>query len=131
MNASRTIVEHNRESRAKAISPGDATTFEIDRQSGQNISNIGGDQTINYGDRSRSSRLGKALAAVGLLLSLVGLVLLAVFGVMTAHSVLQAMKNGGVETPYTQYLPSAWPAAVGLIVSGFVVNRVARILVGR
>ena len=57
--------------------------------------------------------------------------LLAVFGVMTAHRVLHAMKNAGVQTPYTQYLPSAWPATVGLIVSGLVVNRVARILVGR
>jgi hypothetical protein len=109
----------------------DATTFEIDRQSGANISNIGGDQTIYYGDRNRATRVGKVLAALGLLLSLVGLVLLVVFGVMTAHSVLHAAKDGGVEKPYTQYLPSAWPAAVGLIVSGFVVNRVARIVVGR
>ena len=131
MNASRTIVEHDRESPGRAVSSDDATTFEIDRQSGQNISNIGGDQKIYYGDRDRSSRWGKVLAAVGLLLSLVGLVLVAVFGVMTAHGVLHAARTGGVETPYTQYLPSAWPAAVGLIVSGFVVNRVARILVGR
>lgn len=131
MNASRTTGEQNRESAGRAVGSGDATTFEIDRQSGQNISNIGGGQTIYYGDRSRSSRWGKVLAAVGLSLSLVGLVLLAVFGVMTAQSVLHAMKNGGVETPYTQYLPSAWPATVGLIVSGLVVNRVARILVGR
>ena len=29
------------------------------------------------------------------------------------------------------HLPSAWPATVGLIVTGLVVNRVARILVGR
>ena len=131
MNANRTIVEHHRELPKRAVGRGDATTFEIDRQSGQSISNIGRDQTIYYGDRSRASRWGKVLAAVGLLLSLVGLVLLAVVGVMTAHSVLYAMKNGGVETPYTQYLPSAWPATVGLIVSGVVVNRVARILVGR
>ncbi len=109
----------------------DPTTFEIDRQSGQNISNVGGDQTIYYGDRNRASRLGKGLAALGLVLSLVGLALLIVLGVMTAHSVLDAAKNGGVQKPYTQYLPSVWPAAVGLIVSGFVVNRVARILVGR
>jgi hypothetical protein len=131
MNARRTNVEHNRESPARAVRSGDARTFEIHRQSGQSISNIGGDQTIYYGDHDRPRRWGKALAAVGLLLSLVGLVLLAVFGVMTTHSVLYAMNNGGVETPYTQYLPSAWTAAVGLIVSGFVVNRVARIVVGR
>ena len=37
----------------------------------------------------------------------------------------------GVETPYTQYLASSWPAAVGLLMGGFVVNRFAQILVGR
>jgi len=131
MNAIPTIVDHNLESPSRAVGSGAGTTFEIDRQSGQNISNIGRDQTIYYGDRSRSSRWGKVLAAVGLLLSLVGLVLLAIFGAMTAHNVLNAMNNGGVQTPYTQYLPSAWPATIGLIVSGVVVNRVARILVGR
>ena len=109
----------------------DATTFEIDRQSGQNISNIGGDQTIYYGDRNRPVRAGKLLSAFGLVLSLVGLALLVVFGVMTTHSVLQAANNGGVQKPYTQYVPSAWPAVVGLLVSGFFVNRVARIVVGR
>ena len=129
MNASRTTTEPNHELLRRPAGSGDATTFEIDRQSGQNISNIGGDQTIYYG--SRVSRWGKVLAAVGLLLSLVGLALLVIFGVMTAHNVLQAMDDGGVKTPYTQYLPSAWPATVGLIVTGVVVNRVARILVGR
>jgi hypothetical protein len=107
------------------------TTFEVDRQSGQNISNIGGDQKIYYGERNGASRSGKVLAALGLLLSLVGLALLVVFGVMTVHSVLNAAKNGGIMKPYTQYLPAAWPAAIGLIVGGFVVNRVARIVVGR
>ena len=131
MNASRTTVDDDRESAGRTLALSEATTFDVDRQSGQNISNIGGDQTIYYGDRNRASRLGKVLATTGLLLSLVGLVLLVVFGVMTAHSVLYAAKNGGVEKPYTQYLPSAWPATLGLIVSGFVVNRVARIVAGR
>jgi hypothetical protein len=131
MNASHTTVQHDRESPVTAAASRDATTFDIDRQSGQNISNIGGDQTIYYGNRDRAARAGKVLAALGLLLSLVGLAFLVVLGVMTAHSVLDAAKNGGVQKPYTQYLPSAWPGAVGLIVSGFVVNRVARIVVGR
>ena len=129
MNASRTSADHDRESPGRPVSSSDATTFEIDRQSGQNISNIGRDQTIYYGDRS--SRWGKVLATVGLFLSLVGLVLLVAFGVTTTHSVLNAMKNGGVQTPYTQYLPSAWPTAVELFIGGFVMNRVARIVVGR
>ena len=114
------------------MSTSDMTTaYEIGHQSGQNISNVGGDQTIYYGERSRGSRAGKLLAALGLLLSLVGLALLVVFGVMTAHNVLQATKDHHFGKPYTQYLPSGWPAAFGLIVSGFVVNRVARIVVGR
>jgi hypothetical protein len=131
MNATRTSVESHLEPTESAMNSSIDTAFEIDRQSGGTISNVGGDQTIYYGDRNRPSRWGKVLAAVGLLLSLVGLVLLVVFGVMTAHSVLDAMKNHEFEKPYTQYLASGWPAAVGLIVTGFVVNRVARILVGR
>jgi hypothetical protein len=107
------------------------TTYEIDRQSGQNISNVGGDQTIYYGDRDGAPRLGKVLAALGLLLSLVGVALLVVFGVMTAHSVVHAVKNHEFTKQYTQYVPSAWPAPLGLIVGGFVVNRVARIMTGR
>ena len=109
----------------------DATIFEIDTQSGQNISNIGRDQTIYYGDRSRSARAGRVLGALGLLLSLVGLALLVLTGVTTAHSVLGAVHDGGVQTPYTQYLPPWWTAPVGLSVGGFVVNRLARIMVGR
>ena len=131
MSATRTSLERDAEPTESAMTSSVDTAFEIDRQSAGNISNVGGDQTIYYGDRNRSSRWGKLLAAVGLLLSLVGLVLLVVFGVMTAHSVLDAMKNHDFGKPYTQYLPSGWPAAFALIVSGFVVNRVARILVGR
>jgi hypothetical protein len=106
-------------------------SFEIDRQSGQNISNIGGDQTIYYGDRSRAVRIGKVLGALGLFLSLVGVALLVPIGVTTANSMLHAVHAGGVEAPYTQYLPSGWPAVVGLLVGGFVVKRFARIMVGR
>ena len=131
MSATRTSVERHLEPTESVMTSSVDTAFEIDRQSGGTISNVGGDQTIYYGERTRPSRWAKVLAAVGLLLSLVGLVLLVVFGVMTAHSVLDAMRNHEFEKPYTQYLASGWPAAVGLIVSGFVVNRVARILVGR
>lgn len=113
------------------MSTTDMTTYEIERQSGQNISNIGGDQTIYYGDHNGAPRWGKVLAALGLMLSLVGVALLVIFGVMTAHSVLHAVKDHAFEKPYTQYLPAAWPAALGLIVGGFVVNRVARIVAGR
>jgi hypothetical protein len=109
----------------------DATIFEIDTQLGQNISNIGGDQRVYIGDRSRSARVGRVLGALGLLLSLVGLALLVLVGVTTAHTVLDAVHDGGIQVPYTQYLPSGWPAPVGLSVGGFVVNRLARIMVGR
>jgi hypothetical protein len=131
MNASRTTVLGDRETSESASTSPDATTFGIDRQSGANISNVGGDQTIYYGDRNRANRWGKVLAALGLLLSLVGLALLVVFGVMTAHNVLNAMRDHDFGKPYNQYLPSGWPASVALMVSGFVVNRVARILISR
>jgi hypothetical protein len=107
------------------------TAFEIDSQSAHNISNIGGNQTINYGDRSRATRLGKILAALGLVLSLVGLALLVPIGMATAQNVLDAVHAGGVQTPYTQYLASSWSAALALLIGGFVTNRLARILVGR
>ena len=107
------------------------TAFEIDSQSGGSISNIGGNQTINYGDRGPAARIGKVLAALGLVLFLVGLALLVPVGVATTQEVLDAVRDGGVQTPYTQYLASSWPAAVGLLMGGFVVNRFARILVGR
>ena len=107
------------------------TVFEIARQSAQSISNVGGNQTINYGDRSRAARIGKVLAALGLVLCLVGLALLVPIGVATTQNVLAAVHADGVETPYTQYLASSWPAAVGLVMGGLVVNRFAQILVGR
>jgi hypothetical protein len=126
-----TTVHDDRESVATATTSNDGITFEIDRQSGANISNIGGDQTIYYGDRSRSTRIGKIVAALGLVLSLVGFALLVIIGVMTAHRVLHDLHAGGVQTPYTHYVPSYWPIAAGLLVGGFVFRRFARILLGR
>ena len=114
------------------MNPSEATTFEIEAQSGQNISNIGGDQTIYFGDRSRATRIGRVLATLGLLLSLLGFAVLVPVGVTTAHSVLRDIHHpGGLQTPYTHYLSWGWFAAVGLLVGGFVIKRVARILVGR
>ena len=49
MNASRTTIDHDHGSPGSAATSSDPVTFEIDRQSGQNISNVGGDQTIYYG----------------------------------------------------------------------------------
>jgi hypothetical protein len=105
--------------------------FDIDSQLAQTISNIGGNQTIHYGYRSRAGRIGKLVAVLGLLLSLAGLALLVAVAVTSAQSALDAVHGGGVQTPYTQYLASGWPVAVGLLVGGFVVNRFARIVVGR
>ena len=105
--------------------------FDIDSQVAQNISNIGGNQTIHYGDRTRAARIGKVMAVLGLLLSFAGLALLVAVAVPTTQSVLDAVDGGGVETPYTQYLASGWPVAVGLFVGGFVLNRFARIIVAR
>jgi hypothetical protein len=113
------------------MSSNSTTTFDIDRQSGQSISNVGGDQTIYYGDRSRATRAGKVLASLGLVLLLVGLALLVVMSVVTAHNVLHVISNGDAKPPYTKYVPAFWPLTVGLLVGGVVVNRVARIVVGR
>jgi hypothetical protein len=106
-----------------------ATTFEVDHQSGHTISNIGGDQTIYYGDRGRAARVGKILAALGLFVCLVGAAMLVPIGVTTATHMLHAAD--GIHTPYTRYLPSVWPAPLGLLIGGFVVTRFARIMVGR
>ena len=106
-------------------------SFDVDSQLAQSISNVGGNQTIHYGDRSRATRIGKAIAVLGLLLSLTGFALLVAVAAATTHGVLDAVNAGGVETPYTQYLASGWQVAAGLLVGGFVVNRFARIVVSR
>jgi hypothetical protein len=105
--------------------------FEIDEQLASTISNIGGSQTIYYGDRGRTARIGKAVAVLGLVLSVVGLALLVAVGVATAQTALDAVHDGAAQTPYTQYLAPGWPVAVGLLVGGYIVNRFARILTAR
>lgn len=129
MNPSPTSVECDPESTGRAPTLSDATSFEIDRQSGQTISNIGGDQTVYYGDRSPGIRMGKVLAALGLLLSLIGSALLVPIGLTTMHGVLHAHADGA-HAPW-HYVPGYWPAAVGLLVGGYVVRHFARIMLGR
>ena len=131
VNAIRTSVDRDREATSQLMSPGDATTFDIDRQAGANISNVGGDQTIYYGDRSRAIRAGKLVAAFGLCLSLIGFALLVTIGVTAAHRVMHDAHAGGIHAPYTQYVASYWPAAAALLVAGFVFRRFARIMIGR
>ena len=109
----------------------DSTTFEVEQQSGQSISNIGGDQTNYYGDRGGAARVGKILGVVGLCLSMVGVALLVLAVVATVHNVLHDVHSGGIKPPVTHYLPGIWPAAVGLLLGGFVIKRAARIAVGR
>ncbi len=112
------------------MNPSDVTTFEIDAQSGQNVSNIGGDQTIYFGDRSRATRVCKAAEAFGLLLSLVGLALLVPVAVATAHIVVHDIR-GHDHHAVAHYLSAGWAVAVGLLVVGFVIKRFARITIGR
>jgi uncharacterized membrane protein YidH (DUF202 family) len=108
-----------------------ASTFEVDKQLANTISNIGGNQAIYYGDRSPTARIGKVLAVLGLVLCLAGLALFVAVGVATTQNVLDAVHNGAARTPYTQYVASGWSAAIALLVGGFVINRFARILTGR
>jgi hypothetical protein len=131
VSANHTTIERDPELIGTAVNSSPATAFDIDRQSGATISNIGGDQTIYYGERGRVTRAGKALAAFGLLLSLAGFALLVSLCVMTGHRVLQDAHAGGIHGPYTQYVPSYWPAAAALLVGGFIFRRVVRIIVGR
>jgi hypothetical protein len=100
----------------------------VDEQLANTISNIGGSQTIYYGDRGRTARIGKVLGVLGLVLCVAGLALLVVVGVATAQTVVAAVHDGSAQAPYTQYVASGWRAAVGLLVGGFIVNRFARIL---
>ena len=113
------------------MNPSDTTTFEVDQQSGQNISNVGGNQTNYYGERKGVARAGKILGALGLFLSVVGVAVLVPVAVATVHNLLHDAHHGGIKPPVTHYLPPVWPAAVGLLLSGFVVKRAARIAVER
>lgn len=103
------------------------TRFDIDRQWGESINNVGGNQTINLGG-GRSVVVGRVMGAIGLALSLGGLALLVSVAVTTTQSVLEAVDNGGAEAPYTQYLASSWVPAVALLVAGIVVNRFGRVI---
>ena len=116
------------------MNPSEITTFEIEAQSGQNVSNIGGDQTIYFGDRGLYTY--KCYGVVDLAIT---------YGIpvwksaapwfkleiYNAHSVLHDIHGQGLQTPYTHYLSAGWAAAVGLLVVGFVVKRFARVTVGR
>jgi hypothetical protein len=113
------------------MNPSEATTFEIEAQSGQNISNIGGDQTIYFGDRGRAAHIGRVLGTVGLVLSVLGSVVLVPAAVTTAHGVLHDIHHGGLQTPYTRYVSWVCVVAAGLLVGGLLIKRFARILVGR
>jgi hypothetical protein len=104
------------------------THFDIDRQLGENINNVGGNQTFNIGGGGRSVVVGKVLSVLGLVLSLGGIALLVSVAVATTQNVLDAVENGGAEAPYTQYLASAWPPAVALLVAGTVVKRLGRVI---
>jgi hypothetical protein len=110
-----------------SVSNADAR-FDIDRQIGDSINNVGGNQTINVGSAGRSAVVGKVLAAVGLALSFGGLALLVSVAVMTTQNVLDAAENEGAEAPYTQYLASTWRPAVALLVVGIVVKRFGRVI---
>jgi hypothetical protein len=104
------------------------TRFDIDRQWGESINNVGGNQTINFEGGGRSVVVGRVMGAIGLALSLGGLALLISVAVTTTQSVLDAVDNGGAEAPYTQYLASSWVPAVALLVAGIVVKRFGRVI---
>jgi hypothetical protein len=109
------------------------TLFEVDTQSAETISNVGGDQNFYLGGdgRSRARALARAAAALGLATLFGGLAALGLTIVETTQSVLAANSDGGVTEPYTQYLDGNWPIAVSLLAAGVVLTRFGRLFTSR
>ena len=104
------------------MSVGDITTFDVEQQSGQSISNVGGDQMNYYRDSGGAGRVGKILGVVGLCMSVVGVALLVLVVVAAVHNVVHDLHAAGVKPLVVHDVPAVWPGAVGLLVGGFVVS---------
>jgi hypothetical protein len=101
-------------------------TFEVKTQAAAAINNIGGDQTIYSGERR--SPVPRLISVLGLLLSLAGLGLLVLTGIRTADTLLALNYWPPSPAYYTAALPSYWLPAVIMLVGGFVLSKVGRVL---
>jgi hypothetical protein len=109
-----------------------APLFEIETQSATTISNVGGDQNV-YLDaaRRRAAAIGRAAAAVGLVLCFGGIGLLVATIVQTTQGVLDDLHGSGIDSPYTQYVSGLWLPTVVLLVVGIVLVRFGRLYASR
>jgi hypothetical protein len=98
--------------------------FGISSQSGDLITNVGGDQYIGERPR-RSASIGRALAALGLAFFFAGLFMLAAAGLEVYRAT-----DGLAETTSVVVPGYAIPAGM-LVVAGIVLNRFGRLFAGR
>jgi hypothetical protein len=103
---------------------GHGSHFGISSQSGDLITNVGGDQYIGERPR-RSASIGRALAALGLAFFFAGLFMLAAAGLEVYEAT-----DGLAETTSVVVPGYAIPAGI-LVVAGIVLNRFGRLFAGR
>jgi hypothetical protein len=106
---------------------GSDATFELERQSAETISNVGGNQNVYYdGKRTRAAVVvGRAVA---LAVFFAGLGLLIVTIVHTTNAVLgDADRN----TNWANDISNTWMPAVVLLGAGIVLTRFGRLFAGR
>jgi hypothetical protein len=103
-------------------------TFEIDRQLAGAITNVGGDQNTFLGDTDgRGAVIARAIATVGLMISVTGLGFLVVGGIETGRALPPpdwAQYNDYVAT-------NRLTVAVILIVAGIVIGKIGRLFARR
>ena len=96
------------------------THFDVPSQSGGSIANVGGNLYVG-GERRRGASIGRAAAAIGLALFFVGLFLLGFGGVSVYR------ETDWNAQPIDLALPAYTAHAVGLLVTGIILNRFGRL----
>ena len=109
---------------------GQKVAFEIEGQLAGQITNVGGDQNTFLGETdTRGPAFGRAIALLGLIVSLTGLGFLVLAGVKTADAVMPAPPDW---SNYQDYVATKWlSVALILIVVGIVVGKIGRLLARR
>ena len=109
-----------------------APLFEVETQSADTISNVGGDQNV-YLDaiRRRSATIGRATAALGLALCFGGIGLLVATAVQATQRILGDVNGSGLSSDYMRYVPGTWIPVVVLLAVGLVLFRFGRLFASR
>jgi hypothetical protein len=109
-----------------------APLFEIEAQSAQAISNVGGDQNVYLdGIRRRSATIGRAAAALGLALTVGGVGLLIATAVQATQRILDDVNGSGLSSDYMRYVPGTWIPMVVLLAVGIILFRFGRLFASR